>query len=142
MYSYSVVLMELTRGMKAIDQCREKREMALADMFISKFHMRLFIRLLIRCFREKKTVVLRCFGVLQWIRIIVLMQRRSLEILRGLKTVHVWVKMMWRKTNCWIRLQWCDVMWAEFKCIWVVPKLTRVCVYQTVKYIKLCVFDL
>ena len=105
MYSYSVVLMELTRGMKAIDQCREKREMALADMFVSKFHMRLFIRLLIRCLREKTTVVLRCFGVLQWIRIIVLMQRRSLEILRGLKTVHVWVKMMWRKTNCWIKLQ-------------------------------------
>ncbi|KAG2280041.1 hypothetical protein Bca52824_051261 [Brassica carinata] len=63
--------------------------MALADMFVSKFHMRLFIRLLIRCLREKTTVVLRCFGVLQWIRIIVLMQRRSLEILRGLKTVHV-----------------------------------------------------
>ncbi|KAL0823890.1 hypothetical protein Bca101_047567 [Brassica carinata] len=48
--------------------------MALADMFISKFHMHLFIRLLIRCLREKTTVVLRCFGVLQWIRIIVLMQ--------------------------------------------------------------------
>ncbi|XP_010551637.1 PREDICTED: LEAF RUST 10 DISEASE-RESISTANCE LOCUS RECEPTOR-LIKE PROTEIN KINASE-like 1.5 [Tarenaya hassleriana] len=38
-YSYGVVLMELMTGMKAVDQCREKPEMALADLVVSKIQM-------------------------------------------------------------------------------------------------------
>ncbi|ESQ28235.1 hypothetical protein EUTSA_v10018260mg [Eutrema salsugineum] len=38
-YSYGVVLMELMTGMKAVDQRREKRDMALADLFVSKLQM-------------------------------------------------------------------------------------------------------
>ncbi|CAN8275745.1 unnamed protein product [Cochlearia groenlandica] len=38
-YSYGVVLMELMTGMKAVDRRREKRDMALADLFVSKLQM-------------------------------------------------------------------------------------------------------
>ncbi|XP_018446760.2 LEAF RUST 10 DISEASE-RESISTANCE LOCUS RECEPTOR-LIKE PROTEIN KINASE-like 1.5 [Raphanus sativus] len=38
-YSYGVVLMELVSGMKAVDQRREKRDMALAELFVSKLQM-------------------------------------------------------------------------------------------------------
>ncbi|AAF07394.1 putative protein kinase; 23181-21271 [Arabidopsis thaliana] len=38
-YSYGVVLMELITGMKAVDQRREKRDMALADLVVSKIQM-------------------------------------------------------------------------------------------------------
>ncbi|CAA7031872.1 unnamed protein product [Microthlaspi erraticum] len=38
-YSYGVVLMELMTGMKAVDQRREKRDMALADLFVSKLQV-------------------------------------------------------------------------------------------------------
>ncbi|XP_010552604.1 PREDICTED: LEAF RUST 10 DISEASE-RESISTANCE LOCUS RECEPTOR-LIKE PROTEIN KINASE-like 1.5 [Tarenaya hassleriana] len=38
-YSYGVVLMELITGMRAVDQRREKREMALADLVVSKIQM-------------------------------------------------------------------------------------------------------
>ncbi|CAH2066471.1 unnamed protein product [Thlaspi arvense] len=38
-YSFGVVLMELMTGMKAVDQRREKRDMALADLFVSKLQM-------------------------------------------------------------------------------------------------------
>ena len=38
-YSYGVVLMELMTGMKAVDQRREKRDMALAELFVSKLQM-------------------------------------------------------------------------------------------------------
>lgn len=38
-YSYGVVLMELITGMKAVDQRREKRNMALADLVVSKIQM-------------------------------------------------------------------------------------------------------
>lgn len=41
-YSYGVVLMELITGMKAVDQRREKRDMALADLVVSKIQMGLF----------------------------------------------------------------------------------------------------
>lgn len=38
-YSFGVVLLELITGMKAVDQTRDKREMALADLVVSKIHM-------------------------------------------------------------------------------------------------------
>lgn len=38
-YSFGVVLLELVTGMRAVDQQREKREMALADMVVSRIHM-------------------------------------------------------------------------------------------------------
>ncbi|OMO51653.1 hypothetical protein CCACVL1_29669 [Corchorus capsularis] len=38
-YSFGVVLLELISGQKAVDQRREKREMALADMVVSKIQM-------------------------------------------------------------------------------------------------------
>ncbi|KAK8480407.1 hypothetical protein V6N11_034848 [Hibiscus sabdariffa] len=38
-YSFGVVLMELISGLKAVDQKREKREMALADLVVSKIQM-------------------------------------------------------------------------------------------------------
>lgn len=38
-YSFGVVLLELVTGMRAVDQRREKREMALADMVVSRIHM-------------------------------------------------------------------------------------------------------
>ncbi|XP_049365921.1 LEAF RUST 10 DISEASE-RESISTANCE LOCUS RECEPTOR-LIKE PROTEIN KINASE-like 1.5 [Solanum verrucosum] len=38
-YSFGVVLLELITGMKAVDQKREKREMALADMVVSRIQM-------------------------------------------------------------------------------------------------------
>ncbi|KAL5553985.1 hypothetical protein UlMin_041386 [Ulmus minor] len=38
-YSFGVVLLELISGLKAVDQRREKREMALADLVVSKIHM-------------------------------------------------------------------------------------------------------
>lgn len=38
-YSFGVVLLELISGLKAVDQNREKREMALADLVVSKIHM-------------------------------------------------------------------------------------------------------
>ncbi|KAA8533032.1 hypothetical protein F0562_032851 [Nyssa sinensis] len=38
-YSFGVVLLELITGMKAVDQRREKREMALADLVVSKIQM-------------------------------------------------------------------------------------------------------
>ncbi|XP_015894856.2 LEAF RUST 10 DISEASE-RESISTANCE LOCUS RECEPTOR-LIKE PROTEIN KINASE-like 1.5 [Ziziphus jujuba] len=38
-YSFGVVLLELISGLKAVDQSREKREMALADLVVSKIHM-------------------------------------------------------------------------------------------------------
>ncbi|XP_062111735.1 LEAF RUST 10 DISEASE-RESISTANCE LOCUS RECEPTOR-LIKE PROTEIN KINASE-like 1.5 [Humulus lupulus] len=37
-YSFGVVLLELITGMKAVDQRRDKREMALADLVVSKIH--------------------------------------------------------------------------------------------------------
>lgn len=38
-YSFGVVLLELISGLKAVDQSREKREMALADLMVSKIQM-------------------------------------------------------------------------------------------------------
>ncbi|KAL3501313.1 hypothetical protein ACH5RR_035762 [Cinchona calisaya] len=38
-YSFGVVLLELITGMRAVDQRREKREMALADMVVSRIQM-------------------------------------------------------------------------------------------------------
>lgn len=38
-YSFGVVLLELISGMKAVDQNRDKREMALADLVVSRIHM-------------------------------------------------------------------------------------------------------
>ncbi|KAG2707319.1 hypothetical protein I3760_05G143200 [Carya illinoinensis] len=38
-YSFGVVLLELITGSKAVDQSRDKREMALADLVVSKIHM-------------------------------------------------------------------------------------------------------
>ncbi|XVE75169.1 hypothetical protein DITRI_Ditri12bG0074000 [Diplodiscus trichospermus] len=38
-YSFGVVLLELISGLKAVDQRREKREMALADLVVSKIQM-------------------------------------------------------------------------------------------------------
>ncbi|XAR64958.1 Non-specific serine/threonine protein kinase [Bertholletia excelsa] len=38
-YSFGVVLLELITGMKAVDQRREKREVALADLVVSKIQM-------------------------------------------------------------------------------------------------------
>lgn len=38
-YSYGVVLLELITGMRAVDQNRDKREVALADLVVSKIHM-------------------------------------------------------------------------------------------------------
>lgn len=38
-YSFGVVLLELMSGLKAVDQSREKREMALADLVVSKIQM-------------------------------------------------------------------------------------------------------
>ncbi|PON67465.1 Wall-associated receptor kinase [Parasponia andersonii] len=38
-YSFGVVLLELITGMKAVDQSRDKREVALADLVVSKIHM-------------------------------------------------------------------------------------------------------
>lgn len=38
-YSFGVVLLELISGLRAVDQSREKREMALADLVVSKIHM-------------------------------------------------------------------------------------------------------
>ncbi|XP_047318639.1 LEAF RUST 10 DISEASE-RESISTANCE LOCUS RECEPTOR-LIKE PROTEIN KINASE-like 1.5 [Impatiens glandulifera] len=38
-YSFGVILFELITGMKAVDQNREKREMALADMVVSRIQM-------------------------------------------------------------------------------------------------------
>lgn len=38
-YSFGVVLFELISGLKAVDQSRDKREMALADLVVSKIHM-------------------------------------------------------------------------------------------------------
>ncbi|XP_058777235.1 LEAF RUST 10 DISEASE-RESISTANCE LOCUS RECEPTOR-LIKE PROTEIN KINASE-like 1.5 [Vicia villosa] len=37
-YSFGVVLLELISGLKAVDYCRDKREMALADMVVSRIH--------------------------------------------------------------------------------------------------------
>jgi serine/threonine protein kinase len=37
-YSFGVVLLELITGLKAVDYCRDKREMALADMVVSRIH--------------------------------------------------------------------------------------------------------
>ncbi|KAK9277457.1 hypothetical protein L1049_007001 [Liquidambar formosana] len=38
-YSFGVVLLELVTGMKAVDQSRDKREMALADLVVSRIQM-------------------------------------------------------------------------------------------------------
>lgn len=38
-YSFGVVLLELISGMKAVDQSRDKREMSLADLVVSKIHL-------------------------------------------------------------------------------------------------------
>ncbi|GMH27615.1 hypothetical protein Nepgr_029458 [Nepenthes gracilis] len=38
-YSFGVVLLELVTGLKAVDQRREKREMALVDMVVSRIQM-------------------------------------------------------------------------------------------------------
>lgn len=38
-YSFGVVLLELISGLKAVDQTRDKRELALADMMVSKIQM-------------------------------------------------------------------------------------------------------
>ncbi|GMI87819.1 hypothetical protein like AT1G69910 [Hibiscus trionum] len=38
-YSFGVVLLELISGLKAVDQRREKRDMALADLVVSKIQM-------------------------------------------------------------------------------------------------------
>lgn len=38
-YSFGVVLLELISGLKAVDQSRERREMALADLVVSKIQM-------------------------------------------------------------------------------------------------------
>ncbi|KAK8627325.1 hypothetical protein V6N13_134938 [Hibiscus sabdariffa] len=38
-YSFGVVLLELISGLRAVDQRREKREMALADLVVSKIQM-------------------------------------------------------------------------------------------------------
>ncbi|KAJ8760866.1 hypothetical protein K2173_021904 [Erythroxylum novogranatense] len=38
-YSFGVVLLELVSGLKAVDQSRDKREMALADLVVSKIQM-------------------------------------------------------------------------------------------------------
>ncbi|KAL9328149.1 hypothetical protein ACSQ67_003152 [Phaseolus vulgaris] len=38
-YSFGVVLLELISGMKAVDQSRDKREMALADLVVSRIQM-------------------------------------------------------------------------------------------------------
>lgn len=38
-YSFGVVLLELITGSKAVDQNRDKREIALADLVVSKIHM-------------------------------------------------------------------------------------------------------
>ncbi|CAJ1931649.1 unnamed protein product [Sphenostylis stenocarpa] len=38
-YSFGVVLLELISGMKAVDQNRDKREMALADLVVSRIQM-------------------------------------------------------------------------------------------------------
>lgn len=38
-YSFGVVLLELITGMRAVDQRREKREMALADLVVSRIQM-------------------------------------------------------------------------------------------------------
>ncbi|KAL6969525.1 non-specific serine,threonine protein kinase [Sarracenia purpurea var. burkii] len=40
-YSFGVVLLELITGMKAVDQRRDKREVALADMVVARIQMRL-----------------------------------------------------------------------------------------------------
>ncbi|XP_030499810.2 LEAF RUST 10 DISEASE-RESISTANCE LOCUS RECEPTOR-LIKE PROTEIN KINASE-like 1.5 [Cannabis sativa] len=37
-YSFGVILLELITGMRAVDQRRDKREMALADLVVSKIH--------------------------------------------------------------------------------------------------------
>lgn len=38
-YSFGVVLLELISGLKAVDQSRDKRDIALADLVVSKIHM-------------------------------------------------------------------------------------------------------
>lgn len=38
-YSFGVILLELITGMRAVDQRREKREMALADLVVPKIQM-------------------------------------------------------------------------------------------------------
>ncbi|XP_028754332.1 LEAF RUST 10 DISEASE-RESISTANCE LOCUS RECEPTOR-LIKE PROTEIN KINASE-like 1.5 [Neltuma alba] len=38
-YSFGVVLLELISGLKAVDQSRDKREVALADLVVSRIHM-------------------------------------------------------------------------------------------------------
>ncbi|KAL5826527.1 hypothetical protein ACOSQ3_018377 [Xanthoceras sorbifolium] len=38
-YSFGVILLELISGLKAVDQSRDKREMALADLVVSKIQM-------------------------------------------------------------------------------------------------------
>lgn len=38
-YSFGVVLLELITGMRAVDQTRDKREMALADLVVSRIQM-------------------------------------------------------------------------------------------------------
>ncbi|KAH8495220.1 hypothetical protein Peur_056008 [Populus x canadensis] len=38
-YSFGVVLLELVSGLRAVDQSRDKREMALADLVVSKIQM-------------------------------------------------------------------------------------------------------
>ncbi|KAI9111604.1 hypothetical protein K1719_017294 [Acacia pycnantha] len=38
-YSFGVVLLELISGLKAVDQSRDKREIGLADMVVSRIHM-------------------------------------------------------------------------------------------------------
>jgi tRNA A-37 threonylcarbamoyl transferase component Bud32 len=45
-YSLGVVLLELITGSKAVDQSRDKREMALADLVVSKIHMGLLHQVL------------------------------------------------------------------------------------------------
>lgn len=45
-YSFGVVLLELISGLKAMDQRREKREMALADLVVSKIQMGLLHQVL------------------------------------------------------------------------------------------------
>lgn len=45
-YSLGVVFLELITGSKAVDQSRDKREMALADLVVSKIHMGLLHQVL------------------------------------------------------------------------------------------------
>ncbi|KAL1187791.1 LEAF RUST 10 DISEASE-RESISTANCE LOCUS RECEPTOR-LIKE PROTEIN KINASE-like 1.5 [Cardamine amara subsp. amara] len=65
-YSYGVVLMELITGMKAVDQRREKRDMALADLFVSRIQMGLLDQVidpLLELGDDNVTAVTDGFGV-------------------------------------------------------------------------------